>query len=674
MEIKQKIKKCIKQKIKLNAKLVGTGVHTHSYNKGITIIALIITIILMLILAGVTVTVALNGGLFDSAREAKFKTELSQAVHKFNEFLYGKSFENIDFESTSLMIGKNGMTYNTKKPEETGNIYTVLENIPREYSDSLEVIKGEMYYSNSNEKKQKWAQDLGLKISPYKIVEGVLLSANDNLALLDEDTGALVIPNSVTSIGEGAFTNVQGLKTIIIPANVKEIQKNAFNGNTTLEKVIFETEIKDGVEEGTEIIGENAFMGCVNLASIEMPDTVKEIGSSAFAGCGNLNNIKISENLKVISTYAFSQCVSLESIDIPEGVTSIEGGAFNLCKNLKEIYIPSTVENMTSMAFIGCNKLNNIKIANENRNFSFEDGILFNADKTEIIYILPISIASNQTTFTVPNTVTKLTNSLINSYTQIQKVVIPASTTNISMGFFTTNIKEVEIDSNNPNYVSSDGKIYNKDRTMLYLHYLNKSNVVLEEGITTITGGAFGLCSDLENITLPNSLTRLDAHAIGAATKLTSVTLGPNVSNINPLAFYGSALRNINIDDRNNYYTAEGTAIYNKDKTRLVCVVEKVTEFNIPEGVKEIESSAFHNQRNLTNVTIPNTVTTIGNSFNHCASLTSIEIPNSVQTIHTNCFSNSNNLTQIIIDKEEGSIQGSPWGCRYGDRAVTWKR
>lgn len=644
-------------------------------DNGITLIALVITIILMLILAGVTYKVAFRGdGILGTASESKFKAELSQAIEEYEYFLNTKTREDVQFESTSLMIGKNGMTYNTKTPEETGNIYTVISKAPKEYPDSLEVIKGELYYSNNNEKKQKWAQDLGLKISPYKIVDGVLLSANDNLALFDEETATLVIPNSVVSIGEGAFANIEGLKTIIIPANVKEIQKNAFNGNKTLEKVIFETEMQNGAEIGIEKIGYNAFDGCEKLESIEIPDTATEIGSSIFSGCSNLKNVKISRNIKTIPSYAFYWCNSLESIIIPEGVTSIESGTFNYCTNLKEIYIPSTVETISSTAFYKCDILNSIKIASSNKNFAFADGILFNANKTEMIYILPTAIANNQTTFTVPNTVTKLTANLINSYTQIQKVVIPASVTNITMSFFTKNITEVEIDSNNLNYVSADGKIYNKDKTILYLHYLNKADVVIEEGITTITGGAFGLCSDLENITLPNSLTRLDAHAIGGATKLTTINIGPNVSNINPLAFYGSGLTSINIDSNNNYYTSEGTAIYNKDKTTLVCVVDKVTEFEIPEGVQTIQNYAFHNQRNLTKVTIPNTVTTIGYSFQVCVSLEKIEIPNSVQTISTTCFNSSNNLTQIIIDKEKGSISGSPWGCRYGDKAVTWLR
>ena len=79
---------------------------------------------------------------------------------------------------------------------------------------------------------------------------GVLLSASTNLALMDE-SGTLVIPDSVTAIGEGAFADLSGLKTIIIPGTVKEIRANAFRNNGDLEHVI--------LQEGVETIGDSAF-------------------------------------------------------------------------------------------------------------------------------------------------------------------------------------------------------------------------------------------------------------------------------------------------------------------------------------------------------------------------------------------------------------------------------
>ncbi len=65
---------------------------------------------------------------------------------------------------------------------------------------------------------------------------------------------------------EGAFSNLEGLKTIVIPGTVKEIGMNAFKNNKTLEKVI--------IQEGVEKIGESAFERCTNLKTIELPESI----------------------------------------------------------------------------------------------------------------------------------------------------------------------------------------------------------------------------------------------------------------------------------------------------------------------------------------------------------------------------------------------------------------
>lgn len=319
---------------------------------GITLVTLIITIVLMLILVGVVIGVGFGeGGLLGGTSEAKYKTELKQAIEQYEYFVHKKEREDVQFEISSLMIGKNGIAYNTKILGQSGNIYTVLSGIPNEYVDCLEVIKGELYYSNDNAKKEKWARDLGLKINPYKIVDGILLSANENLALADQDTSTLVIPNSVTSIGEGAFADIKGLKTIIIPSNVKEIQKNAFNGNTTLENVIFETEMVDGVETGVTTIGEKAFYGCTALKSIKIPDTVVSMNSQVFTYCTKLEEAFFSKFIKEIPSQCFYGCTELKEFEIPEGVIDIKTYAFTNCKSLKIIRIPSTVETIRSTYF-----------------------------------------------------------------------------------------------------------------------------------------------------------------------------------------------------------------------------------------------------------------------------------------------------------------------------------
>ena len=136
--------------------------------------------------------------------------------------------------------------------------------------------------------KQKQQTNLGIAANPYDIVNGELLSSNGNLLLMDEN-GTVTIPDSVTKIGEGAFANLEGLKTIVISGTVKEIGTNAFEYNKTLETVI--------MQEGVEIIGNLAFSACSKIETINIGKNVSEI-SPLFKYSNYSGNVKISEENK----------------------------------------------------------------------------------------------------------------------------------------------------------------------------------------------------------------------------------------------------------------------------------------------------------------------------------------------------------------------------------------
>ena len=209
-------------------------------NKAITLIALVITIIVLLILAGVTIT-ALSGdnGILTNASRAKYATELSQYKEELERYKGEKLLENISFEEESLISSENTLDYNTKPDGETGNIYNIITDLKgTKFEGKLEVIKGELLLNSQNKTEIEVAQSVGIAVNPYEIIDGELISSNGNLLLMDESTGTLRLPESVTSIGEGAFADLKGLKTIIIPGTVKEIKMNAFRGNKDLETVI----------------------------------------------------------------------------------------------------------------------------------------------------------------------------------------------------------------------------------------------------------------------------------------------------------------------------------------------------------------------------------------------------------------------------------------------------
>ena len=242
------IKNKTKEEKKKYNKVVVTKKQRVKTEKGITILALVITVIVLLIIAGVTIA-SLTGdnGILINAQDAKLATELSKYQEELELYKVDKTMEDANFEEETLTAGKTDLNYNTKSEEE-GNIKTIITDITDEYFEKLEVIKGKLLINTQDKHEIKVAQRLGIEVNPYDIRDGVLWSSNGNLLLMDENTGSLTIPDSVTSIGEGAFSNLEGLKTIIIPPTVKRIEQNAFKNNTTLENVIIQERNGEGME------------------------------------------------------------------------------------------------------------------------------------------------------------------------------------------------------------------------------------------------------------------------------------------------------------------------------------------------------------------------------------------------------------------------------------------
>ena len=658
--------------------------------RGITLIVLVITVIVLLILAGVSIAILTgDNGILTKASEAQISAELSKYKEELDLYKVQKYSEDTSFIEETLTAGKTELNYNTKPTEETGNIKTIIKDISDVYFEKLEVIKGELLINTKDKNEIRVAQNLGIEVNPYDIVDGVLLSSNGNLLLMDENTGSLTIPDSVTAIGEGAFANVEGLKTIIIPSTVKRIERNAFRNNTTLETVIMQERVnEDGTIEGVEYIGKCAFQDCSNLTTVQMANSVKEVGGQVFYQDTNLKRINISSNLTIINSYMFYRCQNLTSIEIPEGITKIDHAAFSNCSNLTSIKIPKSVTSIDSTAFNNCSKLTNIDLSG-NTNFSFTNGVLLGNNKTEMIIILRSAINGN--TFVIPNTVTKLASGQINQYTNITKLEIPASVNSIEPRFITNFIAEVTIDSENATYETDGKAIYTKDEEnkTLVRYYVDESNVKIEKEIKEIGSYAF-YNKNLTNIELPESLERIEKEVFNGCSNLKSLKLGKNVNSLDGLVIYGSGIEKIEIsEDNQNYSIREGAicngektgALYNKDGSIFILPIKPngtIISYEIPSKVddievKEIANNAFHNQTKMTSIIIPNTIETIGQSFNYCSSLTSIEIPSSVTSISTSCFNAATNLKEIRIHKKnDGTLTGSPWGCIYGDKAIIW--
>lgn len=125
-------------------------------------------------------------------------------------------------------------------------------------------------------------------------------------------------------------------------------------------------------------IGDNAFYSCEELVMVNMPDTITSTGVSIFEFCFKLKDVKLSENLTIINYDMFKSCIALEKITIPDNVKTINGNAFLDCENITEIIIPKNVENIEDFAFSDCSNLEKVYVTSKNVEFGdivFTNGV-----------------------------------------------------------------------------------------------------------------------------------------------------------------------------------------------------------------------------------------------------------------------------------------------------------
>ena len=165
---------------------------------------------------------------------------------------------------------------------------------------------------------------------------------------------SITIPNSVTSIGGGAFSGCSSLTSVTIPNSVTSIGTYAFQGCSSLSSVTIPNNVTS-IEAG-------AFSGCSSLTSVTIPNGVTSIGGTAFSGCSSLTSITLPDSIKNIKYWTFESCSSLTSITIPNSVTYIDYNAFRGCSSLTSVTIGESVSEIGNSAFENCTSLTSITI------------------------------------------------------------------------------------------------------------------------------------------------------------------------------------------------------------------------------------------------------------------------------------------------------------------------
>ena len=631
--------------------------------------AFLITLIVLIILAVISINAVFGAdGIIESARKSEIMNNFSTFKEQINTFNAEKELESEDYSVESLTAGRNTLIYNTQGEDTTGNIQTVIPSMDDNYAEKFEIIKGELLLYASSQLEYDIAVGVGIKVSPYIIVDGVLLSANQNLALQSTD-GVVTLPERVTEIGAGAFSGVEGLKEIIIPGTVKVIQQDAFSYNADIEKVT--------IMNGVEIIGNSAFAYCRNLKEITMPDSVVSMGQSVFGNCTSLTIVKLSNNITRLEAGVFQNC-PITSLVLPANLEYIEQNAF-IGADINTMEIPANVTYIASGAFKGCGNLYNLTINEANPNFVIEEGILYSLDGNTL-NLLP---AGNKSTITIREGTKRIENEgALLIATNCVTLNLP-STLEYLFGMsmpqnVTPKLTTINIPDSNPYLMVEDGYVYSKDGKTLYYVIASKKNIEINEKVETIAAGAFFACSYLTELEIPDNVVTIEDYALTACPYLEKIEIGSGTSNLKSgfkTTLYEITDLEIIIDDENPYYKTENNLILTKDGKEVITYIsKKSTDIVVPEGVEKLNAQAFK-KSDITGIHLPSTLKEIGNEcFRECFYITEIDIPNSVQTIADTAFDGCGYITEIRIDKSRGSISGSPWSVPKGESCYKYQQ
>ena len=192
----------------------------------------------------------------------------------------------------------------------------------------------------------------------YLSEDGVLFDKNKSKLIqcpIGNQRTEYTVPNSVTTIGEYAFSCCRSLTSVTIPNSETIIEDGAFDQCYSLISVT--------IPDSVTTIGYRAFDYCRSLTSVTIPNSVKTIGGWAFSDCTSLTSITIPNSVTTIGYWSFSHCSGLTSVTIPNSVTTIVEGAFFDCSSLKDVYYSGSEEQWKKISIGSSNdELLNAKI------------------------------------------------------------------------------------------------------------------------------------------------------------------------------------------------------------------------------------------------------------------------------------------------------------------------
>ena len=548
----------------------------------------------------------------------------------------------------------------------------------------------------------------------YKSDGNCLIRITDNVLL--KGCKNSVIPNYITIIGEGAFSNISNLTSITIPYGVEEIGDYAFSYCSSLTSVILPSSVT--------AIGKDAFYYCSNLSEIELPDSVISLGEYAFALCKNLIEVTLPDNLIVLKKNTFYECSALSNIVISENLETIENYAFSGCYKLTVINIPKNVISIGNSAFYDCRNLTAINVDSQNSAYSSVDGVLYDKSQTVLI-CYPVKksgeiamqsgiteigsyafFGNGMTQIIIPASVTiigdyafsgcgdltgvyfesgsmliDLGEGAFEGCLNLTGIILPSGVTELSSNLFAY--------CENMLYVGFNGICYLEiiSDTAFYGCY-NLFAFRIPETVTSIGNDAFGECYSIADITIPSAVMYVGANAFSGWSSEQTIRVSSEEIAYGYWDYYWSdnceaqivweeAIVDYSYGFDYNYIEDE-EGNYGWEISAGSGFIRELNYVVIPayfEGIPVIKVAdyGFYNCANLTKVYFETgSLTSIGDyAFAECYNLIEISIPAGVTYIGTGAFQNCGCLQRIKIPESVAYIGCGAFGWCYDLKSIT---
>ncbi len=449
---------------------------------------------------------------------------------------------------------------------------------------------------------------------------------------------------------------------------------------------MFNTFITDIViPDSVETIGSGAFDSCLLLRSVKLGKGVKAIIGNPFTDCELLSKIEVSANNKYFSSdeygvlfnknktalISFPSGLVISEYTVPNGVEKIGASAFANNSKITAVYLPSSVKEIGSMAFSSCLSLKTItgpdtlyKVGLD----AFSETPWFSAVPNSLVYFGKVLCGFNgegasPLKIDVAEGTLGIADGALSGIMDTQELHIPASLIYIGEGsVISAGLKKITVDPANTKFTAdASGVLYTKDMKKLVAYPpaapLSVYNVSGKTEI--IDTGSFGAAMYLLEVKLPSSVKKIEDAAFAAAMSLEKIKMSKNITEIGEGAFtFCMSLKSISIPDGVKKI---------KDGTFMFCSALSSVKFG--KNTSSIGAMAFSGCSALKKITLGDKIKTIGeDTFSSCLGLTSVSFGKNVKTLKGNPFSGCESLKSFTVDANNKYFSADGYGVLFNKK------